>query len=93
MTSNKIETIALLKEIQELVNESRAAAGLASSAADDAIKIENDDRHVLDALGVAVEPDIIGAVLHYQILQQYWKHGERGAVRRVCFVTDTKLED
>jgi hypothetical protein len=90
LTANKLETVELLKEIQELATEAKSATGL-SNAPEDSIKIENDDRHVLDALGVAVAPDVIGVVLHYQILEQRWRNGERGSVRRVCVVTDTKL--
>ena len=29
--------------------------------------------------------------MNFSIVQQKWKHGERGTVRRVCVVTDTKL--
>lgn len=90
LTSNKMETVNLLKLIQGLVKSAReVAAGSAAPPTD--LRIENDDRHVLDALGVAVAPDVIGAVLHFQILRQKWKHGDRGAVRRVCVLTDTKL--
>jgi hypothetical protein len=88
LTANKMETVELLKEIQELATE--ANAGLSISP-EDSIKIDNDDRHVLDALSVAVAPDVIGVVLHYQILEQRWKNGERGSVRRACIVTDEKL--
>jgi Leucine-rich repeat (LRR) protein len=90
LTANKMETVELLKEIQDLATEAKSRAGL-SIASEDSIKIENDDRHVLDALGVAVAPDVIGVVLHYQILEQRWKNGVRGSVRRVCVVTDTKM--
>jgi hypothetical protein len=55
------------------------------------IHIDNDDRTVLDALSSAVAPDVVSVVYHYQIVQQRWKHGERGTVRRVCVVTDTKI--
>jgi Leucine-rich repeat (LRR) protein len=84
LTSNKMQTVALLREIQEMVRE-------AAGPKEHSITIENDDRHVLDALGVAVAPDVVDVVQHYQILQQQWKHGDRGAVRRVCVVTDDKL--
>jgi hypothetical protein len=102
-TCNKLQTISLLKEIQSLANEGRSSTRLlqggsgggASSSESfdvDDVQIENDDRHVLEALGMAVAPDdTISMVLHYQILEQVWKHGERGSVRRVCLVTDTKI--
>jgi len=90
LISNKLEAVSLLRELQQLANEAREKAGMAGSS-EEAITIENDDRHVLDALGVAVAPDVIGMVLQYQILQQRWKNGDRGTVRRVCVVTDTKL--
>lgn len=90
LTSNKMEAVNLLKEIQQLTQDTKVTVG-ASLSEDAAIKIENDDRHVLDALGVAVAPDVIEAILHYQIVQQRWKRGERGAVRRVCVVSDKKL--
>jgi hypothetical protein len=38
-----------------------------------------------------VAPEPLGAVLHYQILKQRWKHGQRGAVGRICVVTDAKI--
>jgi len=89
LTANKMETVELLKELQTLAGEART--GIKSLPQHDAVAIDNDDRHVLDALGVAVAPDIIEVILHYQILRQRWKHGDRGSVRRVCVVTDTKL--
>ena len=71
LTSNKLETVVLLKELQELAAKSRACSGLVgtNSAEGNAIKIENDDPQVLDAISVAVAPDTIGAVLHYQLLE------------------------
>jgi hypothetical protein len=90
LTANKMETVELLKEIQELATEAKETQGL-SLTGEESIKIDNDDRHVLDALAVAVAPDVIGVIFHYQILQQRWRHGDRGSIRRVCVVTDTKL--
>lgn len=89
LTSNKSKTISLLKEIQSLANEAKAAAALAITDCD--VLIDNDDRHVLDALSAAAAPDVFGSILHYQVLSQRWKSGDRGCVRRVCVVTDTKL--
>jgi hypothetical protein len=98
LTCNKVETIRILKEIQALASDAHRDASAAASAHHRSsqdrwreIAIDNDDRHVLDALGVAVAPDVVGAVLHYQILSQYWRHGDRGSVRRVCVVTDTTV--
>ena len=101
LTCNKLETVRLLKEIQSLASDNSAGGHLGVSVAfgglgalsDDAnaIAIDNDDRHVLDALGVAVAPDVMGAILHYQIVWQYWRHGDRGTVRRACVVTDATV--
>jgi hypothetical protein len=101
LTCNKMETIRILKEIQSLASDAHRDAAAATAAPHHRtrshdgdprdMKIDNDDRHVLDALGVAVAPDVIGAVLHYQILSQHWRRGNRGSVRRVCVVTDTTV--
>lgn len=85
LTCNRLSTVSLLKEIQEITGEAKNAAGL------DPLEIENDDPQVLDALGLAVTPDTIGIVFHYGILQQRWKKGDRPNVRRVLLVTDTNL--
>jgi hypothetical protein len=90
LISNKAETVALLKDIQDLFQESQLGANMFADNSDNLL-IENDDRHVLDALGVAVAPDVVGVVLHYQILGQRWRRGDRGIARRVCVLTDTKL--
>jgi hypothetical protein len=89
LTSNKLETVALLKELQDL----RSSANDAMLGKNEVtpIRIENDDPHVLNAIAKAVAPDPVGVVLHYQILHQRWKSGGRGSVRRVCVVTDTKV--
>jgi hypothetical protein len=89
LTSNKLETVALLKELQDLRSSAHDAMLGKKEAAP--IRIENDDPHVLNAIAIAVAPDPVGVVLHYQILHQRWKSGGRGAVRRVCVVTDTKV--
>lgn len=90
LTANKSETVALLKDIQDLVQESQVGENMFADTNDNLL-IDNDDRHVLDALGVAVAPDIVGVVLHYQILGQRWRRGDRGTARRVCVVTDAKV--
>mmetsp|Transcript_24741 Transcript_24741/g.69469 ORF Transcript_24741/g.69469 Transcript_24741/m.69469 type:complete len:1659 (-) Transcript_24741:174-5150(-) len=93
LSSNKLETISILKDIQ---NCAKAAGDIFESASlgsgtNDLVPIENDDRNVLESLAVAIAPEVVGIVLHYQILKQRWKHGDRGKVRRVCVVTDTKI--
>jgi hypothetical protein len=90
LTSNKKETVGLLQEIQRLAKEANEhVTDLISDAT--AVAIENDSQVVFDSLAVAVAPDLVGTILHYQIVQQQWKHGERGTVRRACVVTDTKM--
>jgi hypothetical protein len=91
ITSNKKKTVKLLQELQRLAKEANeTVTDLVSDAT--AVAIENDSQNVFDALSVAVAPDMVGTVLHYQIVQQRWKHGtKRGTVRRVCVVTDSKI--
>lgn len=90
LTSNKKETVKILQDVQLLAKEANSAVtDLVSDAT--AVAIENDSQVVFDALNIAVAPDVLGTVLHYQIVQQRWKHGDRGTVRRVCVVTETKL--
>lgn len=91
LTSNKMKTVNLLRDLQNLVKEAKLEVGHTTSLSDEAIKIDNDDKQFLDALAAAVAPEPLGAVLHYQILKQRWKHGQRGAVSRICVVTDAKL--
>lgn len=85
MTCNKLTTVSILKDIQEMASEAKDSTGF------DQLVIENDDFQVLEALGTAVAPDVIGVVLHYQILEQRWKHGDRPNVRRVLVVSDTNI--
>ena len=87
LTCSKLETISALQHFQSLTKEFGGSANLTSEA----LKIDNDDKQVLDALAVAVAPNAVGVVLHYQIVQQRWQHGDRGTVRRACFVTDTHV--
>jgi hypothetical protein len=90
LSSNKKPTVKILQELQKAAKELKDAGGtLASEKAP--IAIENDSNSVFDALTAAVTPDDLGTVLHYQILQQYWRRGDRGSVRRTCVVTDTKI--
>jgi hypothetical protein len=61
--------------------------------------IDNDDKIVLDSLYsmdskdkmISLKMKNIGTVLHYQIVQQKWKHAQRSFVRRVCVVTDENI--
>jgi hypothetical protein len=92
LTSNKKETVGVLQEIQRLAKEANEhVTDLVSDST--AVAIENDSQVVFDALAVAVAPDLVGTILHYQLVQQRWKSGgeRRGTVRRVCIVTDTKI--
>lgn len=83
LTCNKLTTVSLLKDLQEITNEAKKSSGF------DELIIENDDPQVLDALGEAVAPDVVGIVYHYQVLEQRWKHGDKPNVRRAIIVTDT----
>ena len=87
-TCNKLRTVSLLQQLQEQAKE---AASKVSTLVVTNMTIDNDDKQVLDALSAAVAPSSVGIILHYQILQQRWKHGDRGVVRRVCVVTDQQL--
>eukprot|EP00980_Cylindrotheca_fusiformis_P029417 scaffold23471_cov141-Cylindrotheca_fusiformis.AAC.14 len=90
LTSNKKATVKILQDIQLLAKEANeGVADLVSDAT--AVAIENDSQAVFDALSTAVAPDLLGTVLHYQIVQQRWKRGDRGTVRRVCVITDAKI--
>ena len=95
LVSNKLETVSILKEIQKLVTSCREDLFVnpSTTSIDDGstIPIENDDRLVLDSMGIAVAPDIIDTVIHFQIVQQKWRRGDRGAVRRVFVCTDSKI--
>jgi len=86
-TCNKIRSISLLQKLQEQ-HQDKATE---SNVHEESILIDNDDRTILDAMGFLNAPSFIGTVLHYQILLQKWKHGEREAVRRACILTDAKI--
>ena len=49
--------------------------------------IDNDDKTFLDALGAPRSNEV---VIHYQILHQIWKRGDREASRRAFVLTDSK---
>ena len=89
ITCNKLRTVNLLQHFQTLTRE--FAARSSNKVTAEAVKIDNDDKQMLDALAEAVAPNAVGMVLHYQIVQQRWQHGDRGTVRRACIVTDSHL--
>ena len=88
-TSDKKRTVKLLQHFQDLVRESSHPVTVKKD--EDKLVIDNDDKQFLDSLSAAVQPNSIGAVLHYQILQQRWKRGDREDVRRACIVTDSHI--
>mmetsp|Transcript_25972 Transcript_25972/g.38420 ORF Transcript_25972/g.38420 Transcript_25972/m.38420 type:complete len:1061 (+) Transcript_25972:318-3500(+) len=103
LTCNKKRTISILKELQSNVKERKQLMINHSSHGDDnsngyqnnsghtKMIIDNDDKIVLDALHAAIAPTPLGVVLHYQVLKQQWKRGDRDAVQRLCVVTDTRV--
>jgi hypothetical protein len=93
LTCNKLETVKLLKTIQELTSKAKEQELMSPRVEDPigVVQIENDDAIVLESLTAAVAPERLDVVRHYQILQQQWKHGNRGAVRRVCVMTESKI--
>ena len=92
LTSNKRATVTLLQDIQKLTKEAKPEILTLTADATPSIAIENDSQDVMDSLQAAVSPELVGTIFHYQIIHQRWKHGEeRGTVRRVCVVTDSKL--
>jgi Leucine-rich repeat (LRR) protein len=93
LCSNKKATVAILQQLQKAWKDLREATGGAVGSAESSqtLAIENDSNHVFDALTEAVSPEPLGTILHYQILQQCWKHGDRGTVRRACVLTETNI--
>jgi hypothetical protein len=89
ITCNKLRTVNLLQHLQTLAKE--YASRPSNSGTVEALQIDNDDKQVLDALAEAAAPGAVGMILHYQIVQQRWQHGDRGTVRRACIVTDTHV--
>lgn len=76
LTSNKLRTVSLLQKLQSHVTDNQIGMGAL---------IDNDDKAFLDALGAPNE-----VVLHYQILHQIWKRGDREASRRAFVLTDSR---
>jgi hypothetical protein len=93
LTSNKKASVSILQEIQGLFKELCECSLTTNrrSKTSVTLPIENDSNHMFDALNLAVSPDPIGTIIHYQIVQQQWKRGDRGTVRRICIVSDTKI--
>jgi hypothetical protein len=75
ITANKSRTVSLLQKIDGRQN------GMDTL-------LENDDKIFLDALGALESNEV---VLHYQILRQCWKRGDREAPMRSFVLTDLKV--
>ena len=80
LTSNKAQTVSLLQTLQSNVHAQDAHP-------ETGFLIENDDKLFLDGLGAHSSE----VVLHYQILHQIWKTGNRRPARRSFVLTDTKI--
>jgi len=101
LTGDKRETVRILQDIQKIAKdlaESNATSnmGKANKQSSSTMDIENDSHIVFDSLNSLGEKmdspaQTIGTILHFQIVQQQWKHGDRGTVRRVCVITDTNI--
>jgi hypothetical protein len=78
LTSNKAHTVSLLQKLQYYNSDSESDIGYL---------IENDDKKFLEGLGTGSNE----VVLHYQILHQVWKSGNREAARRSFVLTDSKI--
>mmetsp|Transcript_27547 Transcript_27547/g.59218 ORF Transcript_27547/g.59218 Transcript_27547/m.59218 type:complete len:1496 (+) Transcript_27547:194-4681(+) len=78
LTSNKLQTVSFLQKLQSHVTDAQPGKGAL---------IDNDDKTFLDALGTPRSNEV---VIHYQILHQIWKRGDREASRRAFVLTDTK---
>jgi hypothetical protein len=87
-TSNRIATVKLLHHLQDLT---KTADDLSVGKPKQDVTIDNEDKQVLEALSAAVAPYPVDVVIHYQVLQQRWKHGDRGTVRRACVITDNHI--
>lgn len=78
LTSNKAQTVSLLQKLQSYTSDTQPDVGFL---------IENDDKLFLDGLGAHSSE----VVMHYQILHQVWKTGNREAARRSFVLTDSKI--
>mmetsp|Transcript_22321 Transcript_22321/g.33878 ORF Transcript_22321/g.33878 Transcript_22321/m.33878 type:complete len:1299 (+) Transcript_22321:62-3958(+) len=88
-TSKKVDTMRLLQHLQGLSKETQGLSSVVNE--NNSLIIDNDDKQVLDALALAVAPCAVDVVMHYQVLHQYWKSGDRGTIRRACVITDTHI--
>ena len=75
VTANKLQTVSLLQKIED--------HNLGAGA-----MIDNDDKTFFDALGIPKSNEV---VLHYQILRQFWKRGDRETPMRSFVLTDSKV--
>eukprot|EP00536_Pseudo-nitzschia_multiseries_P008118 jgi/Psemu1/287592/fgenesh1_pg.200_\ len=101
LTGDKRTTVRILQETQKLakeVNDNNDNGQLSSMNGENSpdLPIENDAHIVLDSLNSVIESSgkeqqSIGTIMHFQIVQQRWKRGDRGTVRRVVVITDTML--
>lgn len=101
LTGDKRTTVRILQEIQKLAKDLSDNNGIGqmppmNSKTSTDISIENDAHIVLDSLNNIIEKSgnqeqSIGTIMHFQIVQQQWKRGGRGTVRRVIVITDTML--
>ena len=82
LTSNKLQTISLLQKLQLHISDVQA-----KSVDKQTVLIDNDDKAFLEALGTKTDE----VVLHYQILRQVWKRGDREAARRSFVLTDSMI--
>lgn len=87
-TSNRLATVKLLHHLQDLT---KTTDELSIGKPKPDVIIDNEDKQVLEALSGAVAPCPIDVVIHYQVLHQRWKHGDRGTVRRACVITDSHI--
>jgi len=100
LTGDKRTTVRILQEIQKLAKDLKDNDAIGQSSSTNGKKsadlpIENDAHIVLDSLNSVLEnsgrEESIGTIMHFQIVQQQWKRGDRGTVRRVVVITDTML--
>lgn len=102
LTGDKRASVRIFQEIQKLakdLGDNNGISNLGNGKDSSTIEIENDSHIVLDSLNnlidntdsTGIQEQAIGTILHFQIVQQQWKHGDRGTVRRVCVITDTKI--
>ena len=79
------------KRTIELLNQIQSSANYLDDGKQKDIFIDNEDIFFLDAFGEAISPEPLGTILHYQILRQKWKQGDREDVRRICILTEENI--